>query len=128
MSQAPPIVVSQQDVSRLEALLASAQVAGGEVAEALQVELDRAEVRERDQMPDGIVMMGSRVRCVDETSGEQHTLTLVYPNESDPDSGRVSILAPVGAALLGLAVGQTIQWPLPGGRVTRLTVEAVAND
>ena len=128
MSVTPHIVVSKQDAVRLEALLASVDAEGGEVARALAAELDRAEYRERDDMPEGVVMMGSRVRCIDETTGEQHTLKLVYPADADFAEGRVSILAPVGAALLGLSVGQTIQWPLPGGRETRLTVEAVTND
>lgn len=124
----PNIVVSKQDAARLEVLLASVGVEGGDVAHALAAELDRADHREHENMPDGVVRMGSHVRCIDETTGEQHTLTLVYPGDADFAAGRVSILAPVGAALLGLSVGQTIQWPLPGGRTTRLTVAAVAND
>ena len=128
MSAAPHIVVSKQDAARLEALLASVDAEGGEVAPALAAELDRAEYRELADMPEGVVMMGSHVRCIDETTGEQHALKLVYPADADLADGRVSILAPVGAALLGLSVGQSIQWPLPGGRVTRLTVAAVTND
>jgi regulator of nucleoside diphosphate kinase len=128
VSVTPHIVVSKQDVVRLEALLASVDAERGEVARALAIELDRAEHRDRDAMPDGVVMMGSHVRCIDETTGEQYTFKLVYPGDADFAEGRVSILAPVGAALLGLSVGQTIQWPLPGGRETRLTVVSVTND
>ena len=124
----PNIVVSTKDASRLEALLASAGAESGDVARGLETELARAEYREPADMPAGVVRMGSHVRCVDESSGEEHALTLVYPPDADLAAGRVSILAPVGAALLGLSVGQTIQWPLPGGRTTRLTVAAVAND
>ena len=123
----PNIVVSRRDAARLETLLESAG-SEDDVARALAAELDRAEYREHGDMPEGVVMMGSHVRCIDETTGEQHALKLVYPSEADFAEGRVSILAPVGAALLGLSVGQTIQWPLPGGRTTRLTVAAVAND
>ena len=125
MAATPNIVVSTQDAARLEALLASAQAA--DVVRDLEDELARAEYREPAQMPEGVVRMGSRVRCVDETSGDEHALTLAYPAEADLAAGRISILAPVGAALLGLSVGQTIQWPLPGGRTTRLTVAAVDN-
>jgi regulator of nucleoside diphosphate kinase len=124
---APNIIVSQQDAARLESLLESAGAEGGEVARALAGELERAEYRTRDEMPGGVVMMGSVVRCIDETTSEQHALTLSWPADADFAEGRVSILAPVGAALLGLSVGQTIQWPLPGGRMTRLTVAAVSN-
>lgn len=128
MPEAPSIVVSTRDASRLEALLATVDTAASDVARHLEAELARAEYREHDQMPAGVVMMGSRVRCVDETNDESHTLTLVYPGEADVAAGRVSILAPVGAALLGLSVGQTIDWPLPGGRATRLTVAEVTSD
>jgi regulator of nucleoside diphosphate kinase len=121
-------VVSKQDAIRLEALLSSVDAESGEVGRALAVELDRAEHRERDDMPEGVVMMGSHVRCIDETTGEHYKVKLVYPGDADFAAGRVSILAPVGAALLGLSVGQTIEWPLPGGRETRLTVVSVAND
>jgi regulator of nucleoside diphosphate kinase len=69
--------------------------------------------------------MNSRVICKDEISGEQHEIELVYPHEADPSKGRVSVLAPVGAALLGMIVGNTIDWPIPGGRTTRLRVLAV---
>ena len=124
----PNIVVSTKDASRLESMLASAGTDAGDVARELEVELARAEYREPNDMPGDVVMMGSHVRCIDESTGEQHDVTLVYPHDADFAAGRVSILAPVGAALLGLSVGQTIQWPLPGGRTTRLTVAAVTSD
>ena len=123
----PNIVVSTKDASRLEALLASVGTEAGGVASGLEIELARAEYREPDDMPGDVVMMGSHVRCIDESTGERHAVTLVYPNDADFAAGRVSILAPVGAALLGLSVGQTIQWPRPGGRTTRLTVAAVTS-
>ncbi|MNI74712.1 Regulator of nucleoside diphosphate kinase [compost metagenome] len=61
-------------------------------------------------------------------SGEKHVLTLVFPREANVDEGKVSVLAPVGSALLGLAVGQSIDWTAPGGRKLRLRVSAVHND
>lgn len=125
MPVTPNIVVSTQDAARIDALLASAGAEAGDVVHNLEVELARAEYREPGDMPAGVVRMGSRVRCIDETTGDEHELTLVYPAEADAAAGRVSILAPVGAALLGLSVGQTIEWPMPGGRTTRLTVAAV---
>jgi regulator of nucleoside diphosphate kinase len=73
-------------------------------------------------MPPDTVTMNSLVLCVDETTGAEHQLQLVYPRDADAAQGKVSVLAPVGAALLGLSAGQAIDWPLPGGRSTRLRV------
>src|SRR5690606_13781727 len=92
---------------------------------ALMDELNRAEVLPPEQMPANVVTMHSQVECEDASTGEQHVLTLVYPNEADVEKGRVSVLAPVGSALLGLSVGQTIDWQAPGGRPLKLQVKAV---
>ncbi|GAB4352840.1 MAG: hypothetical protein Kow0073_08700 [Immundisolibacter sp.] len=73
-------------------------------------------------MPPDTVTPNSRVLCVDDTSGAELVLKRVYPRDADPARGNVSVLAPVGAALLGLSAGQAIEWPLPGGRSTRLRV------
>src|SRR5690554_4985597 len=112
----PPIVVSRRDAARLEALLDSPRWQNDATAEALMGELTRAEVVENDAMPADVVGMHSRVECVDENSGEKHTLTLVFPQEADAGAGRISIMAPVGCALLGLSVGQSIDWSTPQGR------------
>jgi len=69
--------------------------------------------------------MNSSADCVDEASNKHYTLTLVYPKDADADAGRISVLAPVGSALLGLRVGQTIDWPGQGGRTLRLKVTAI---
>jgi len=61
----------------------------------------------------------------DELTGEHHRLTLVYPHEANVETGRVSVLAPVGSALLGLSVGQTIDWQASGNRSLRLRVTAI---
>ncbi|MDD3650168.1 nucleoside diphosphate kinase regulator [Immundisolibacter sp.] len=119
---APPIILSSHDVRRLERLLETAGPQFREVVAALEDELVRAEVRAPEDMPPDTVTMNSRVLCVDETSGAEHVLQLVYPRDADPAQGKVSVLAPVGAALLGLSAGQAIDWPLPGGRSTRLRV------
>ena len=65
------------------------------------------------------------MECEDELQNEKHVLTLVYPREADVEQGKVSILAPVGTALLGLSIGQTMDWVAPGGRKLRLRVTAV---
>jgi len=121
----PSIIVSTRDMARLEALLDSPALSRHPAAVALAQELERAQVLPPEEIPEGIVTMHSRVDCEDELHDEKHSLTLVYPHEADFDKGRVSILAPVGSALLGLSVGQTIDWTAPGGRQLRLRVTAV---
>ena len=121
----PSIIVSTRDMARLEALLDSPALSRHPAAVALSQELERAQVLPPEEIPAGIVTMHSRVDCEDELHDEKHSLTLVYPHEADFDKGRVSVLAPVGSALLGLSVGQTIDWTAPGGRKLRLRVTAV---
>jgi len=123
----PSITVSSFDMNQLEAMLESPAVEQSPAGQALARELNRATVVDRDQMPEGVVMMRSRVECEDELHGDKHELTLVYPRDADVDQGKVSILAPVGTALLGLAVGQSMDWDAPGGRKLRLRVTAVHN-
>ena len=117
--------MSIRDVRRLEALLAQSDSLATGLVERLEREIGRADVREPDAIPRDVVTMNSTVTCLDEGSGETRELRLVYPRDADASRGHVSVLAPVGAALLGLSVGQSIDWPLPGGRSTRLTVSAV---
>ncbi|MCW4454112.1 nucleoside diphosphate kinase regulator [Flavobacterium sp. MXW15] len=121
----PSIIVSSRDLARLEAMLESPALSRHPAAIALSQELNRAQILPPDEVPEGIVTMHSRVECEDELQNEKHALTLVYPHEADFDKGRVSVLAPVGSALLGLSVGQTIDWTAPGGRKLRLRVTAI---
>jgi len=116
----PSITVSTFDMDRLDAMLESPALSQTPAALALAEELNRATVLAPDQIPEGIVMMHSRVECEDEVSGEKHVLTLVFPREANVDEGKVSVLAPVGSALLGLSIGQSIDWNAPGGRKLRL--------
>ncbi|HYD46781.1 MAG TPA: nucleoside diphosphate kinase regulator [Terriglobales bacterium] len=117
------ILLTEQDYDRLCRLLE--QQGGGknsrECAE-LEDELDRAEVVPPDKMPANVVTMRSKVRFRDEASGEEQEATLVYPFEADVQSQRISVLAPIGAALLGLSVGESIDWPVPSGSHKRLRV------
>ncbi|KZY36177.1 transcription elongation factor GreAB [Alcanivorax sp. HI0083] len=116
----PAITVSRLDVARLEALLATAH---GEVAEGLEEELLRATVVAPEAMPADVVTMNSRIRCREQGRGREMSLTLVYPQDSGPE--KVSVLAPVGAALLGLSVGQSIDWPAPNGKTLKLEILAI---
>jgi regulator of nucleoside diphosphate kinase len=121
----PPLILSRHDVARLEALLSTRAAAASPMAARLEAEIARATVREPSDMPPEVVTMNSMLVCVDDTTGVERRLRLVYPDQADGSTGQVSVLAPVGAALLGLSVGQSIDWPLPDGRSTRLRVTAV---
>jgi regulator of nucleoside diphosphate kinase len=108
------VIIPEHDFARLR------QLPGN----ALQDELDRADIVAPKELPRGVVTMHARVRYVDETTGERRRVTLVYPDQTDLQRGRISVLAPVGAALLGLATGDAIDWEFPHG-VRRLRVERV---
>ena len=96
-----------------------------DATEALADELGRAEIVPVERIAGNVVTMNSRVVFQDEETSERREISLVYPQGSDPDHGRISIFTPVGTALLGLTVGQTIDWPLPQGRLKRYRVVEV---
>lgn len=110
------LIIAEPDYVKLRALGPT---------EALRHELERAIVVSADAIPRDVVTMNSRVRYVDETTGERRSVRIVYPAEADASAGRVSVLAPVGAALLGLSIGQAIEWEFPDGGRRRLRVEDV---
>lgn len=110
------LIISQYDYARLRAL--------GDRHE-LAAELDRAIVVPEERMPIDVVAMHSRVIYVDESVGMRREVELVYPNEANPAAGQISVLAPVGSALLGLAVGRSIDWEYPGSEIRRLRIECV---
>lgn len=115
-----PLLISRLDCDRIEALLEAKP--NDPAHDALRNELARAQLCEPGDMPGDVITMNSTARFIDEASGEEHEMTLVYPRDVDGNAGRVSILAPVGSALLGLHVGETIDWQVPGGRKLRLRV------
>jgi regulator of nucleoside diphosphate kinase len=117
----PAIVVTKPDYERLSNLVDSAR-ATPLVGEYLANELDRARVVEANQIAPTIVTMHSRFVFRDESTGEARTVSLVYPGEENIDEGCISILTPVGAALLGLSEGQSIEWETLTGESRVLTV------
>lgn len=122
MADQPPIIVSSKDLERLEHMLEISRVRNLPGIDALYEELARATVVAPDKIPPGVVTMNSTVRCIDDSTGKTFELTLVYPPQADAENGKVSILAPVGSALLGLSPGQTIEWPAPNGRKLKVRV------
>lgn len=126
MASLPPVIMSSLDVERLERLLETHGLAGSPAAGNLLAEIDRADIRAPADMPADVVTMNSRLSCRELVHGHEHELTLVYPDQADAARGQVSVLAPVGSALLGLRVGQTIEWPGPDGNLLALAVTALA--
>ena len=90
----------------------------------LQSELERALVLAADEVPAGVVTIDSLVRVVDLDSGQRSVLTLVLPHEADIAERRISVLAPMGTALLGFRAGDDVEWVMPGG-TRRLHIEHV---
>ena len=104
MEKRPKIILTSQDLDRLDALLESLPATVFPGRAELRAELDRAEIVESDVVPPDVVTMNSKVRFALE-SGEEFCLTLVYPKDMDDSAETISILAPVGSALLGLSAG-----------------------
>ncbi|HEV7304584.1 nucleoside diphosphate kinase regulator [Ensifer sp.] len=123
----PPIIINAEDHKRLSALASTALERVPDVAEALLAELDRAKIGAADTLPADSVQMGSTV-AFEADNGFAKKVTLVYPGEADIEAGRISVLTPVGAALIGLSVGQSIDWQDRSGKVHRMTIRAVTAD
>jgi regulator of nucleoside diphosphate kinase len=118
----PPIAIESTEKLRLQRLAESALSHMPDVAEELLSELDRAVTV--DPAPPEVVKMGSTV-SFETDMGVVHKLQLVYPADADILEGRISILTPIGTALIGLSAGQSIQWRARDGRTRELTVSSV---
>jgi regulator of nucleoside diphosphate kinase len=121
----PPITMTTADFERLDRLASAAADSVPGTADFLSRELDRANVVDSTQALPGLVRMGSRVEFRDDTTGQVRHATLVYPDEADLDAGRISVMTPIGAALIGLSVSQSIEWQTLSGGWRSLTVLAV---
>lgn len=121
------IVITESNHRQLRKLLDAAEAQGVERADSLKAlgkELRRARVVRAADMPPDAITMNSTVRLRDLDTGEAETLTLVYPGDANAFEDRISVLAPVGTAILGFREGDVIEWPVPS-RLRRLQVEAV---
>jgi len=125
-SELPPIRITGDEMRRLRTLANSSMDLFPRVANFLARELDRASVVQDDGDLRSVVRMGSQVSYRDENSGEVRDLVLVYPHEADISHGRISVLTPVGAAPIGLSVGQAIEYQTPGYETRKLTVLRVS--
>jgi regulator of nucleoside diphosphate kinase len=123
----PAIAISARDVDRLRHLAEAAMEKFPATAEFLAREIDRAEIIPADRPVRNVVTMQSDVTFVDDISGHKRTVTLVYPEDADVDAGRISVLTPIGAALIGLSAGQSIEFQTPSGGWRSLSVLAVGS-
>lgn len=120
----PTVTLAQSEHAQLLVLAARGGGALAAAAESLMNELERARVVPDATLPADVVRMGSRVQYRTDRD-EILDVTLVYPQEADIAAGRVSVLTPVGAALIGLRTGQSITWESRDARKHVLTVTSV---
>ena len=118
----PQITVSSLDIDRLETLFDALPAATADANADLLDELGRAKVVEPGQMPPDVVTMRSQVRFAIEQPAQELCLTLAYPKDMAELTDGISILTPVGTALLGLKTGDRIDWSLPDGQQTSLRI------
>jgi regulator of nucleoside diphosphate kinase len=119
----PEIIVGDTDHTRLTNLATAALAAVPDTAEELLSELDRARIVSDESVPHDVVRMGSLVAF--RSGDDVKRVTLVFPQDADIAAGKVSVLTPVGAALLGLATGESITWTARDGTRHELTVMSV---
>jgi regulator of nucleoside diphosphate kinase len=118
----PPIAMCAADIERLGRLADAARERHPQAAAFLAREVERAEMVNGQAARPGLVVMGSRVQFRCGGDARVREVTLVYPHEADAEAGRISVLTPIGAALIGLSVGQSIEWQAPGGEWRSVTV------
>lgn len=122
-----PLIISHEDRSRLNGLISSARMdprVREDYLAALEGELSRARVVPADKVPSDVITMNSIVSLRDLDSDETEEMELVYPADADMAHGRISVLAPIGTAILGYRLGDVIEWRVPAG-LRRLRVEEV---
>jgi regulator of nucleoside diphosphate kinase len=123
----PPISLTVADYERLAHLADVGAEKFPQAADFLAREIARAQVLPADYRGSGLVTMNSTVTFRDETTLQEREVTLVYPHEADVSAHKISVLTPVGAALIGLSTGQSIDWQTRDGGWRSLTVLAVRN-
>jgi len=125
MNVRPEITITSLDADRLNNLIESLPKNSFAGKAELESELARANVVAPELILPTIVTMNSKVKFVIESTKEEFELTLVYPKDIDSSGGKISILAPVGSALLGLSQGDEIEWPKPGGGFFKVKLREV---
>lgn len=121
MTQQPELYLSHRDYDRLWQLL-DRLADKTELTSNLGDELDRATLLQSEDVPKTVVTMNSKVRFLNEDSQKEHELELVFPSQITGETGKISILTPAGSALIGLSIGDSIEWPLAQKKTLRLKI------
>jgi regulator of nucleoside diphosphate kinase len=116
----PSLIITARDLARLRHVI---DLHDTPTAEQLDSELQRATVVPSEEVPPTVVTMNSQVVYEDCATGDRRTVRIVFPHEADAGHGKVSVMAPIGSALIGLSVGQETEWRMPGGRKRIRVVE-----
>ena len=119
--------ITDSDMQRLRKLLEGSHnwnQKDREYLEDLEDELDRAVIVSSRKVPPDIVTMNTQMRVKDLDSGKEMTIQLVFPSNADYEQGKISIMAPIGTALIGYGVGDTVEWKVPAG-IRRLKIEEI---
>ncbi|HOM60744.1 MAG TPA: nucleoside diphosphate kinase regulator [Anaerohalosphaeraceae bacterium] len=127
MAKRRTLYITRFDKERLEELMGVARSFGGSSRadlQGLEEEMKRAHIVSPQEIPSDVVTMNSQVLLCDIDTLETMTYTLVFPKDADIDSGAISVLAPVGTAILGYRQGDIVEWPVPSG-IRRLRIEKV---
>lgn len=125
MNKKPELIISSLDADRLYDLMESLPAGSFAGEKELEAELGRATIVEPKDVPSTVVTMNSTVNFIVESTQEEFTKTLVYPKNADASTDKISILAPVGSALLGLSQGDEIEWPKPSGGLIKVKIKAI---
>lgn len=112
----PPIHLSENDYDVIADLALRMEQRAPELAEQILDEVNRARIHKPGALPKDVVAIGSEVEFLDDSNGEKRRLKLVLPAEADIEAGKISVMTPVGAGLIGMSVGREISWPTPDGR------------
>ncbi|MBN1566729.1 MAG: nucleoside diphosphate kinase regulator [Acidobacteria bacterium] len=128
-----PVYITEYDIQRLMKLLGGIQHCSQKRAdlELLIEEMERAVVVPSEKMSEDVVTLNTRMRVKDLESSEETTIQLVFPNDEDFEHGKISILSPIGAALIGYSKGDTAEWKVPSGfrhlRIEEITYQPEAD-
>ena len=125
MNSQPDIIISELDYSRIDNLLRTTAGIATNIKSALLTELERAELVAPEQIPANVVTMNSQVKFSVISTGVTFTLKLVYPKDMDDSGNTISILAPVGSAMLGLKEGDEIDWQDGQGGMLQVRIETI---
>ena len=112
----PPIHISDSDYDVIADLALRMEQRSPQLSKTILDEIDRARVRPAANLPKDVVTLGSEVEFRDDITGTSRRVRLVLPHEADIGAGRISVMTPVGAGLIGMSVGREISWPCPDGR------------